>query len=211
MRRVGSCAVALWMSLVVPVTSQEAARQTVAPDPAASVAQQTEPPEPVLKVRPPAKASVAEKTEPPDPVLKERPPHALAVDEAKDSGPTLAHTCLITNDTKRLADFYEAVLEVKAKWSGPDYVEFTTGSNTLAIFSFSAQQQYIPGSAEAAMNRSMILEFRVEDPDREYDRLRSIVKNWVKPPSTQPWGTRSIYFRDPDGNLVDFFTVMGKS
>jgi catechol 2,3-dioxygenase-like lactoylglutathione lyase family enzyme len=29
--------------------------------------------------------------------------------------------------------------------------------------------------------------------------------HWVKGPTTQPWGTRSIYFRDPDGNLVDFF------
>jgi len=30
----------------------------------------------------------------------------------------------------------------------------------------------------------------------------------VKPPTTQPWGTRSVYFRDPDGNLVDFFALV---
>lgn len=35
---------------------------------------------------------------------------------------------------------------------------------------------------------------------------QSAVKTWVKPPTTQPWGTRSIYFRDPDSNLVDFYT-----
>ena len=52
----------------------------------------------------------------------------------------------------------------------------------------------------------MILEFRVADVDQEYGRLQSLVKIWVKPPTTQPWGTRSIYFRDPDGNLVDFYT-----
>jgi catechol 2,3-dioxygenase-like lactoylglutathione lyase family enzyme len=34
----------------------------------------------------------------------------------------------------------------------------------------------------------------------------SAVKTWAKPPTTQPWGTRFIYFRDPDGNLVDFYT-----
>jgi catechol 2,3-dioxygenase-like lactoylglutathione lyase family enzyme len=34
----------------------------------------------------------------------------------------------------------------------------------------------------------------------------SPVKDWVKLPSTRPWGTRSVYFRDPDGNLVDFYT-----
>jgi catechol 2,3-dioxygenase-like lactoylglutathione lyase family enzyme len=52
----------------------------------------------------------------------------------------------------------------------------------------------------------MILEFRVADVDREYARLKSLVEVWVKPPTTQPWGTRSVYFRDPDGNLVDFYT-----
>jgi catechol 2,3-dioxygenase-like lactoylglutathione lyase family enzyme len=134
----------------------------------------------------------------------------LAAKEAKDAGPMLAHTCLITNDVKRLAEFYEAVLQSKGKWSSADYVEFITGPNTLAIFSFNAQQEYIPDSAEAAKNRSAILEFRVADADREYRRLRGIVKVWVKPPTTQPWGTRSIYFRDPDGNLVDFFTVVPK-
>jgi len=28
----------------------------------------------------------------------------------------------------------------------------------------------------------------------------------VKAPSTQPWGNRSIYLRDPDGNLVNLYT-----
>ncbi len=79
------------------------------------------------------------------------------------------------------------------------------GSSVLAIFSFAAQQRYIPDATEAAKNRNVILEFRVADADREYQRLQGLVTQWVKPPTTQPWGTRSIYFRDPDGNLVDFF------
>ncbi|HKW35048.1 MAG TPA: nuclear transport factor 2 family protein [Candidatus Acidoferrum sp.] len=36
------------------------------------------------------------------------------------------------------------------------------------------------------------------------------MKIWVKPPTTQPWGTRSVYFRDPDGNLVNFFMMSAK-
>jgi catechol 2,3-dioxygenase-like lactoylglutathione lyase family enzyme len=49
----------------------------------------------------------------------------------------------------------------------------------------------------------------VSDVDQEYARLHDLVKQWVKEPTTQPWGTRSIYFRDPDGNLVDFFAPAG--
>jgi hypothetical protein len=28
----------------------------------------------------------------------------------------------------------------------------------------------------------------------------------VQRPTTQPWGNRSLLFRDPDGNLINFFT-----
>jgi hypothetical protein len=28
----------------------------------------------------------------------------------------------------------------------------------------------------------------------------------VQEPTTMPWGNRSLLFRDPDGNLVNFFT-----
>jgi catechol 2,3-dioxygenase-like lactoylglutathione lyase family enzyme len=129
---------------------------------------------------------------------------------AASSPPDLAHTCLITEDVDRLVAFYEPVLQRKAQRSGQDYAEFRTGAGVLAIFSAQAQEKYIPGSATAANNRSMILEFRVSDVDGEYARLRSLVKVWVKPPTTQPWGTRSVYFRDPDGNLVDFFAPARK-
>jgi catechol 2,3-dioxygenase-like lactoylglutathione lyase family enzyme len=128
--------------------------------------------------------------------------------QAPDPGrlPTLEHTCLITNNVKRLVSFYEPILALKAKWSGEAYAEFRTGVRVLAIFAADSQEGYIAGSAQAAKNSSMILEFRVADVDREYGRLKSLVDVWVKPPTTQPWGTRSVYFRDPDGNLVDFYT-----
>lgn len=123
------------------------------------------------------------------------------------SAPALINTCLITANVDRLVAFYEPILQLKAIRSGHDYAEFHTTGGVLAIFSAKAQQAYIPNSAEPASNKSLVMEFRVANVDAEYARLRSLVSTWVKPPTTQPWGTRSIYFRDPDGNLVDFFQL----
>ena len=60
-------------------------------------------------------------------------------------------------------------------------------------------------SARAADNHTIIIDFRVDDVDAEYARLASIVGEWVQEPTTMPWGNRSILFRDPDGNLINFF------
>ena len=134
------------------------------------------------------------------------PLHSTHADEPSSGAakPVLVNTCLITARFRDLVEFYRRVLSTDAQISNGNYAEFPTGAGVLAIFAADAHEKYIPGSAEPAMNRSSILQFRVSNVDAEYARLQSIVKTWVKPPSNQPWGTRSFYFRDPDGNLVDF-------
>jgi catechol 2,3-dioxygenase-like lactoylglutathione lyase family enzyme len=124
--------------------------------------------------------------------------------------PVLINTCLITTDVSRLTAFYAHVLGIEAHKDGDSYAEFRTPRGVLAVFSADAQEKYIPGSARPGENHSAILEFEVNDVDQEYARLHDVVKTWVKGPSTQPWGTRSIYFRDPDGNLVNFFMIVKK-
>ena len=133
-------------------------------------------------------------------------PSASPPGEMQGAGHALINTCLITDDVGRLSAFYAQVLQIEPHSSGADYVEFHTSVGTLALFSAAAQEKYIPGSARPGQNHSAILEFRVGNVDAEYARLHDLVKEWVKGPTTQPWGTRSIYFRDPDGNLIDFFT-----
>ena len=48
---------------------------------------------------------------------------------------------------------------------------------------------------------------RSHDVDKDYERLVDYLGNdVVQKPTTMPWGNRSLLFRDPDGNLVNFFT-----
>ena len=66
-----------------------------------------------------------------------------------------------------------------------------------------------PGVAHAADNRTVIIEFLVPDVDADHDRIRALdgpAVPVVQPPTTMPWGNRSLLLRDPDGNLVNLFT-----
>nr|WP_154894020.1 VOC family protein [Paenibacillus xylanexedens] len=112
---------------------------------------------------------------------------------------------VITDDVDRLVEFYEEVLGITAERPAPVFAELVLPSCTLAIGHTQTVPLFGVGSAVAAYNRSVILEFRVHDVDAEYERLKPVVNDWVKEPTTMPWGNRAILFRDPDGNLINLF------
>ncbi|MFJ3234085.1 VOC family protein [Streptomyces sp. NPDC086787] len=113
---------------------------------------------------------------------------------------------VITGDVARLVDFYERATKVSATWANEDFAELRTASATLAIGSTRTVPLFAPGSAHPADNRSVILEFLVDDVDSVYENLSGFVEDFVNEPTTMPWGNRALLFRDPDGNLVNFFT-----
>lgn len=119
----------------------------------------------------------------------------------------LAHTRIVTTSVPRLARFYEDITATPAVGS-EEYVQFRALGSGLAICSDRAMALHGNGALMRAANRSMIIDFEVQDVDAECERLTDIVGAVVSAPTTQPWGNRSLTFRDPDGNLVNFFTVI---
>jgi predicted enzyme related to lactoylglutathione lyase len=117
----------------------------------------------------------------------------------------LASLRIITADIKRLVSFLEHITNLKATWYTEDFAEITTSSSTLAIGSTKTLSLFGEGIAEPANNKSVIIEFRVENVDTEYERIKDFIKDVVQEPTTMPWGNRSLLFRDPDGNLINFF------
>jgi predicted enzyme related to lactoylglutathione lyase len=118
----------------------------------------------------------------------------------------LASIRMITDDLERVLQFYERVAGVTAARYTPVFAELKMPSCTLAIGHTDTTQLFGADSARPADNHTVIIEFRVEDVDGEFKRLKPLVEDWVQEPTTMPWGNRSILFRDPDGNLVNFFT-----
>ena len=125
----------------------------------------------------------------------------------------LASLRIVTDDLPALTAFYQTITGVDpaAPFGGEDYVELHTQGSTLAPVSTRGVETYNAGAASAAANRSAILEFEVSDVDAERARLRGTVTDWVQEPTSQPWGNRSMLFRDPDGNLINFYTPPGNS
>ncbi|MFE1921249.1 VOC family protein [Streptomyces asoensis] len=113
---------------------------------------------------------------------------------------------IITGDVARLVAFYERVIGVQAAWATPDFAELRAGGATLAIAGTRTVPLFAPGSARPADNHSVITEFLVDDVDRVHRDLTGFVDAFVTEPTTMPWGNRSLLLRDPDGNLVNFFT-----
>jgi catechol 2,3-dioxygenase-like lactoylglutathione lyase family enzyme len=113
---------------------------------------------------------------------------------------------IITDNIKRSVQFFEKITGLPATWYTEDFAEIIAGTSTLAIGSMRTVSLFGEGIAEPASNKSVIIEFRVENVDDEYTRLNDSIINIVQQPTTMPWGNRSLLFRDPDGNLINFFT-----
>ncbi|MFT8326294.1 VOC family protein [Gluconobacter oxydans] len=112
---------------------------------------------------------------------------------------------LIASDITTMVAFYELVTGQSAKWLAPQFAEIVTPGATLAIGSAETVALFLEGSAAPAANRTAILEFRVDDVDAEFTRLKDRVDVVIEP-KLLPWGNRTAQFRDPEGTIISLFT-----
>ena len=116
-----------------------------------------------------------------------------------------ASTRMIAADIKILVSFYEKVTGQPAEWLAPVFAEIVTPIATLAIGAAETVALFKEGSAEPAANRTAIVEFRVDDVEAEFARLKDEVEV-VQEPKMMPWGNLAAQFRDPEGTLVSLYT-----
>ena len=87
---------------------------------------------------------------------------------------------------------------------GPSWIAYRVGSNVLALTERGLMFEDAPPPRGAL---SVQLAFRValSDVDRCDAELRAAGVEPVSPPQDHPWGHRTLFFRDPDGNVLEIY------
>ena len=115
------------------------------------------------------------------------------------------YTVIFVRDMTAMRRFYEGVLgfpvlrELSAGW-----IEYRIGPNTLALArpSRTAGDAPIPGGSALLQLAFKVARDEVDQCANELAR-RGVAL--LSPPTDQDFGHRTLFFRDPDGNLLEVY------
>ena len=106
-------------------------------------------------------------------------------------------------------DFYTQAFGFTTDWDGEQpNVEMTLGDMRIILFPrdlfeqmTSQKYEYVEGFNAASELAMDVPTFA--DVDKEYTNAIACGGKPVMPPTTEPWGQRTCYVADPDGNLIE--------
>ena len=134
--------------------------------------------------------------------MNERNPHSNSAFEGIRA---IDYTVVFVRDMVAMRRFYEDVLGFPLlRELSPGWIEYRVGNNTLALARPSLTAADAPTPKGSA---SLQLAFKVSAPQvgQCADELVRIGVNLLSPPTDRSFGHRTLFFRDPDGNLLEVF------
>ncbi|MDX2204800.1 MAG: VOC family protein [Hyphomicrobiaceae bacterium] len=118
---------------------------------------------------------------------------------------SLDYTVIFARQMQEMRAFYEHTMGFALhRELSPRWVEFRVGANILALTEPGGR---FPDAAPPVGNLSLQLAFRVapHEVDTCAATLAERGVEIISPPTDQPFGHRTLFFRDPDGNVLEIY------
>lgn len=119
----------------------------------------------------------------------------------------LDYSIIYARDMAAMRAFYEGIMGFPLERTlGEDWIEYRVGANILALahprVTAAAKDAPVPTGSAALQ-----LAFRVapSDVSRCEEELRAAGVAIISPATDQSWGHRTLFFRDPDGNILEIY------
>jgi len=117
----------------------------------------------------------------------------------------LDYTVIFARDLVAMRRFYSETMgfELQRELS-ENWIEFRVGASVLAL---TRRGVLFDDPSPPVGTLSLQLAFRVAPPEVDAcaEALRSAGVKIEKEPKDQPWGHRTVFLRDPDGNVLEIY------
>jgi len=115
---------------------------------------------------------------------------------------SLDYVVLVCRDLGATRTFYKSVLGFTITYERDDWVKFQVGSVSIALRPQSDlfADRHVIGSAV-----QLAFEVPYSDVDSCCTELEQQGVNIVQRPTDQTWGHRTLFFNDPEGNIVEIY------
>ena len=119
---------------------------------------------------------------------------------------------ILTDDIPSMKGFYRDVLGFEVEEDLGNYVEFANEGARFAICTREVMHEGTNHSSYREPRAGQTFEFAFplyspEDVDQAFEEIVSKGATPVKGPEMMPWGRRTAFFADPEGNIHELYSL----
>ena len=116
----------------------------------------------------------------------------------------LDYVIILCDDIPKMKEFYSDLFGFTVEEETKHWVAYRLGGLFLGL---RKRGRFYDGVAGPDASASMQISFRVPpaDVDRAWNRLEAKGVYVIEPPTNQDWTHRTLFFRDPENNILEIF------